>query len=115
MVAPIEQSSLQSRLDGLENRYDGLRDKSRQKRSDLDRALATSRVFGEDEGALLRWLTDMERKLARPDPISIHPEIVTRQLASQTVHEKQTTHSNCQSLFNLTAIHLLTSFFLLYI
>eukprot|EP00057_Strongylocentrotus_purpuratus_P020675 XP_011675149.1 PREDICTED: microtubule-actin cross-linking factor 1 isoform X2 [Strongylocentrotus purpuratus] len=85
MVSPSERDSLQTRLDAVQDRYDNIRDKTLQKKVDLNRALATSQVFGEDEAALLRWLTDMERKLGRPQPISIHPEVVQKQLDNQTV------------------------------
>lgn len=85
MVSPSERDALQTRLDAVQDRYDNIRDKTHQKKVDLNRALATSQVFGEDEAALLRWLTDMERKLGRPQPISIHPEVVQKQLDNQTV------------------------------
>ncbi|XP_071483801.1 microtubule-actin cross-linking factor 1-like [Diadema antillarum] len=94
MVGPVEQEVLEKRLDGVEKRYDNLREKAALKQGDLDRALASSRVFGDNEAALLKWMTETERKLSRPEPVSIHPEIVERQLASQTqlhasVQEKQ--------------------------
>ena len=46
MVSSSEQEALETRLEAVDDRYKSLRDKAKQRKTDLNRALVTSRVFG---------------------------------------------------------------------
>ena len=85
LCEPSEQEVVRSRLDNLESRYQTLCDKASDKQCKLSRALASKEVFGTGEASLLRWLTEMERKLARLGPISIYPDQTKRQLDDHMV------------------------------
>ena len=96
VCTPPEQEPVKFRQDDIKRRYKNICDKVVLRKVQLDKALATSQVFGESEESLMRWMTETERTLSRLEPISVDPVRVEKQHQDHMVyswHEINTTPS----------------------
>ncbi|XP_056421747.1 dystonin isoform X16 [Hyla sarda] len=75
-----EASSLQSRLEALNQRWQNVLDKTEKRRKQLDTALFQAQGFHNEIEEMHQWLSDTERHLLASKPIGGLPETAKEQL-----------------------------------
>ncbi|XP_028843818.1 dystonin isoform X8 [Denticeps clupeoides] len=80
-----DKELLQSRLDATQAGYIELQERSRRRAELLQQALANAQLFGEDEVALLNWLSEVHSRLSEVSVQDYQPEVLRKQ------HEEQLT------------------------
>ncbi|XP_054886086.1 dystonin isoform X4 [Poeciliopsis prolifica] len=83
-VSSVEEKEfVQSRLDATQASYIELQERCRRKADMLQQALANAQLFGEDEVALMNWLSEVHAKLEEVSVEDYKPDVLERQLAEQ--------------------------------
>ncbi|XP_014915962.1 dystonin isoform X5 [Poecilia latipinna] len=83
-VSSVEEKEfVQSRLDATQASYIELQERCRRKADMLQQALANAQLFGEDEVALMNWLSEVHSKLEEVSAADYKPDVLERQLAEQ--------------------------------
>ncbi|XP_032409215.1 dystonin isoform X7 [Xiphophorus hellerii] len=83
-VSSVEEKEfVQSRLDATQARYIELQERCRRRADMLQQALANAQLFGEDEVALMNWLSEVHSKLEEVSVEDYKPDVLERQLAEQ--------------------------------
>lgn len=86
-VSSVEEKEfVQSRLDATQARYIELQERCRRRADMLQQALANAQLFGEDEVALMNWLSEVHSKLEEVSVEDYKPDVLERQLAEQRVY-----------------------------
>uniref|UniRef100_A0A3B3U8F9 Dystonin n=1 Tax=Poecilia latipinna TaxID=48699 RepID=A0A3B3U8F9_9TELE len=81
-VSSVEEKEfVQSRLDATQASYIELQERCRRKADMLQQALANAQLFGEDEVALMNWLSEVHSKLEEVSAADYKPDVLERQLA----------------------------------
>uniref|UniRef100_A0A3Q2R448 Dystonin n=1 Tax=Fundulus heteroclitus TaxID=8078 RepID=A0A3Q2R448_FUNHE len=83
-VSSVEEKEfVQSRLDATQANYIELQERCRRKADMLQQALANAQLFGEDEVALMNWLSEVHSRLEEVSVEDYEPDVLDRQLAEQ--------------------------------
>nr|XP_054606020.1 dystonin isoform X24 [Nothobranchius furzeri] len=84
MVSSVEDKVfVQSRLDTTQTSYIELQERCRRKADMLQQALANAQLFGEDEVALLNWLSEVHSRLSQVSVDDYKTDVLEKQLAEQ--------------------------------
>lgn len=81
-----EKEFVQSRLDTTQASYIELQERCRRKADMLHQALANAQLFGEDEVALMNWLSEVHSKLKEVSVQDHKSDVLEKQLAEQRVY-----------------------------
>ncbi|XP_078477699.1 LOW QUALITY PROTEIN: dystonin-like, partial [Lampetra planeri] len=83
-VSSVDDKDLvQSRLDAAQATYIELQERCRRRADMLQQALANARLFGEDEVALMNWLSEAHMRLSDVSVDDYKIDILEKQLAEQ--------------------------------
>ncbi|KAM4729954.1 dystonin isoform 3-T3 [Anableps anableps] len=83
-VSSVEEKEfVQSRLDATQASYIELQERCRRKADMLQQALANAQLFGEDEVALMNWLSEVHSKLKEMSVEDYKLDVLEKQLAEQ--------------------------------
>ncbi|CAL8257405.1 unnamed protein product [Lota lota] len=83
-VSSVDDVDLvQGRLDATQASYIELQERCRRRAEVLRQALANARLFGEDEVALMNWLSEAHGRLSEAAVQDYRPDTLDRQLAEQ--------------------------------
>ncbi|XP_035982722.1 dystonin [Fundulus heteroclitus] len=83
-VSSVEEKEfVQSRLDATQANYIELQERCRRKADMLQQALANAQLFGEDEVALMNWLSEVHSRLEEVSVEDYESDVLDRQLAEQ--------------------------------
>lgn len=86
-VSSVEEKEfVQSRLDATQASYIELQERCRRKADMLQQALANAQLFGEDEVALMNWLSEVHSKLDEVSVVDYKHDVLEKQLAEQRVY-----------------------------
>ncbi|XP_015229974.1 PREDICTED: dystonin [Cyprinodon variegatus] len=80
-----EKEFVQSRLDTTQASYIELQERCRRKADMLHQALANAQLFGEDEVALMNWLSEVHSKLKEVSVQDHKSDVLEKQLAEQRI------------------------------
>ncbi|KAJ8013741.1 hypothetical protein DPEC_G00032940 [Dallia pectoralis] len=88
-VSSLDDKELvQSKLDSAQASYIELQERCRRKAEMLLQALANAQLFGEDEVALMNWLTEVHTRLSDVSVKDYETDVLERQCADQlALHE----------------------------
>ncbi|KAM8858982.1 dystonin isoform 4-T4 [Spinachia spinachia] len=78
-----EKECVQSKLDSAQAGYIELQERCRRRAEMLRQALANAQVFGEDEVALMNWLSEVHSRLSEVSVEDYKIEVLEKQLAEQ--------------------------------
>lgn len=81
-----DKEFVQSKLDATQASYIELQERCRRKAEMLQQALANAQLFGEDEVALMNWLTEAHARLSEVSVEDYKIDVLEKQLAEQRVH-----------------------------
>lgn len=81
-----DKEFVQSKLDAVQASYIELQERCRRKAEMLQQALANAQLFGEDEVALMNWLSEVHAKLNEVSVEDHKIEVLEKQLTDQRVH-----------------------------
>lgn len=81
-----DKEFVQSKLDATQASYIELQERCRRKAEMLQQALANAQLFGEDEVALMNWLTEVHTRLNEVSVEDYKIDVLEKQLAEQRVH-----------------------------
>ena len=85
-VSAVDDVDLvQVRLDATQASYIELQERCRRRADTLRQALANARLFGEDEVALMNWLSEAHGRLSEAGVQDPRPDALEEQLAEQRV------------------------------
>ncbi|KAG5831045.1 hypothetical protein ANANG_G00299720 [Anguilla anguilla] len=83
-----DRELVRARLDALQAGYAELQDRSRRRAEMLRQARANARLFGEDEVALMTWLSEARARLAEASVHDYRTDVLEKQRAEQlALHE----------------------------
>ncbi|KAM4606986.1 dystonin [Polymixia lowei] len=83
-VSSVDDKELvQSKLDSTQAGYIELQERCRRKAEMLQQALANAQLFGEDEVALMTWLSEVHAKLSEVSVEDYKTDVLEKQLAQQ--------------------------------
>ncbi|KAI5611574.1 dystonin [Silurus asotus] len=83
-----DKELIQSKLDSTQGSYIELQERCRTKAELLQRALANTRLFGEDEVALMNWLDEIHGRLGHVSVQDYTPGVLAKQHSDQlALHE----------------------------
>ena len=80
-----DKELVQGRLDATQAGYLELQGRSRKKAEMLQQALANARLFGEDEVALMNWLSESHARLSQVSVQDYKTDVLEKQRAEQLV------------------------------
>ncbi|XP_059215804.1 dystonin isoform X5 [Centropristis striata] len=78
-----EKEFVQSKLDATQASYIELQERCRRKAEMLQQALANAQLFGEDEVALMNWLSEVHTRLSEVSTEDYKVDVLEKQLAEQ--------------------------------
>ncbi|XP_047191316.1 dystonin isoform X4 [Scophthalmus maximus] len=78
-----DKEFVQSKLDAAQASYIELQERCRRKAEMLQQALANARLFGEDEVALMNWLSEVHVRLGEVSVEDYKIDVLEKQLAEQ--------------------------------
>ncbi|CAB1457685.1 unnamed protein product [Pleuronectes platessa] len=78
-----DKAFVQSKLDATQATYIELQERCRRKAEMLQQALANAQLFGEDEVALMNWLSEAHTRLSEVSVEDYKIEVLEKQLAEQ--------------------------------
>lgn len=81
-----DKEFVQSKLDAAQAGYIELQERCRRKAEMLQQALANAQLFGEDEVALMNWLSEVHTRLNEVSVEECKVDVLENQLAEQRVH-----------------------------
>lgn len=81
-----DKEFVQSKLDAVQAGYIELQERCRRKAEMLQQALANAQLFGEDEVALMNWLSEVHARLNEVSVEDRKVDVLEKQLAEQRVH-----------------------------
>lgn len=81
-----DKEFVQSKLDGVQAGYIELQERCRRKAEMLQQALANAQLFGEDEVALMNWLSEVHARLSEVSVEDHQIDVLEKQLTEQRVH-----------------------------
>lgn len=81
-----DKDSVQSRLEAAQATYIELQERCRRRADMLQQALANARLFGEDQVALMNWLSEAHMRLSDVSVDDYKIDILEKQLAEHRVH-----------------------------
>lgn len=81
-----DKEFVQSKLDVAQASYIELQERCRRKAEMLQQALANAQLFGEDEVALMNWLSEVHTRLNEVSVEECKIDVLENQLAEQRVH-----------------------------
>ncbi|KAJ8248180.1 hypothetical protein GJAV_G00239220 [Gymnothorax javanicus] len=88
MSSQDDKELVQARLDGVQAGYLELQDCARQRGEMLQQACANAQLFGEDEVALMTWLSEVHARLAEVAVQDYNTDVLEKQCAEQlALHE----------------------------
>ncbi|XP_048863754.1 dystonin isoform X8 [Brienomyrus brachyistius] len=83
-----DKELVQAKLDVAQTSYIDLQDRCRHKAEMLQQALSNAHLFGEDEVALMTWLSEVHDRLSKVSVQDYKPEVLEKQAAEQlALHE----------------------------
>lgn len=80
-----DKEFVQSKLDAAQASYIELQERCRRKAEMLQQALANAQVFGEDEVALMNWLSEVHTRLNEVSVEECKIDVLQNQLSEQRV------------------------------
>nr|XP_046257646.1 dystonin isoform X5 [Scatophagus argus] len=80
-----DKEFVQSKLDATQASYIELQERCRRKAEMLQQALANAQLFGEDEVALMNWLSEVHTRLNEVSVEDYETDVLEKQLAEQRV------------------------------
>lgn len=98
-----DKEFVQSKLDAAQASYIELQERCRRKAEMLQQALANAQLFGEDEVALMNWLSEVHTRLNEVSVEECKIDVLENQLAEQRVHSSPPAKHCC--LFYLRCIN----------
>lgn len=98
-----DKEFVQSKLDAAQASYIELQERCRRKAEMLQQALANAQLFGEDEVALMNWLSEVHTRLNEVSVEECKIDVLENQLAEQRVHSSPPAKHCC--LFYLHCIN----------
>lgn len=98
-----DKEFVQSKLDAAQAGYIELQERCRRKAEMLQQALANAQLFGEDEVALMNWLSEVHTRLNEVSVEECKIDVLENQLAEQRVHSSPLAERYC-CLFYLSCI-----------
>ncbi|KAM3606228.1 uncharacterized protein V6R79_013141 [Siganus canaliculatus] len=78
-----DKEFVQSKLDATQSSYIELQERCRKKADMLQQALANAQLFGEDEVALMNWLSEVHTRLSDVSVEDYNIDVLEKQLAEQ--------------------------------
>nr|XP_023651005.1 dystonin isoform X2 [Paramormyrops kingsleyae] len=78
-----DKELVQAKLDVAQTSYIDLQDRCRHKAEMLHQALSNAHLFGEDEVALMTWLSEVHDRLSKVSVQDYKPEVLEKQAAEQ--------------------------------
>ncbi|XP_028324054.1 dystonin isoform X5 [Gouania willdenowi] len=78
-----DKEYVESKLDAIQASYIEVQERCRRKAEMLHQALANARLFGEDEVALMNWLSEMHSRLSEVSVDDHKLDVLKKQLAEQ--------------------------------
>lgn len=96
-----DKDFVQSKLDAAQAAYIELQERCRRKAELLQQALANAQLFGEDEVALMNWLSEAHARLSEVSVEDYLVDTLEKQMAEQLVP----THSTAQQPFVFLVNH----------
>lgn len=81
-----DKEFVQSKLDAVQAGYIELQERCRRKAEMLQQALANAQLFGEDEVALMNWLSEVHARLNEVSVEDHKIDVLEKQLTEQRVH-----------------------------
>lgn len=81
-----DKEFVQSKLDAAQAGYIELQERCRRKAEMLQQALANAQLFGEDEVALMNWLSEVHARLNEVSVEECKIDVLENQLSEQRVH-----------------------------
>lgn len=87
-----DKEFVQSKLDTAQASYIELQERCRRKAEMLQQALANAQLFGEDEVALMNWLSEVHTRLNEVSMEECKIDVLENQLAEQRVHSSLARH-----------------------
>lgn len=86
MSSVDDKEFVQSKLDVTQGSYIELQERCRRKAEMLQQALANALLFGEDEVALMNWLSEVHARLSEVSVEGYNTDVLEKQLAEQRVY-----------------------------
>lgn len=80
-----DKELVQAKLDVAQTSYIDLQDRCRHKAEMLHQALSNAHLFGEDEVALMTWLSEVHDRLSKVSIQDYKPDVLEKQAAEQVV------------------------------
>ena len=102
-----DKEFVQSKLDAAQASYIELQERCRRKAEMLQQALSNAQLFGEDEVALMNWLSEVHTRLSEVSVEECKIDVLENQLAEQRVHNSPPAKHQC-CLFYLSCFSLIS-------
>ncbi|XP_039595061.1 dystonin isoform X12 [Polypterus senegalus] len=83
LSSPDDKDSVQSKVDSAQSQFGELQETSGRKAAMLQQAFSNAQHFGEDEVALMNWLSEVHEKLSNVAVHDYHPDLLQKQDAEQ--------------------------------
>lgn len=81
-----DKEFVQAKLDAAQAGYIELQERCRRKAELLHQALSNAQLFGEDEVALMNWLSEVHTRLSEVSVEDHKIDVLQKQLTNQRVH-----------------------------